>query len=189
MPDNLQELLDITANQFGLTEDDSLVSQQQARLALANVAAEMVRPLMEAVSRLLDGNADALRQISASIEAQNERMAALERVVKRRMPVTTTQVRYMNEAIRNRTHALLDGKDGIDGKAYTILARCIRRDVMVRCGIANLREMPEHEYGISMDQIRMWSDALVIRGVIREARDRVEAVLADAEQAAGVDGA
>lgn len=151
-------------------------------------ALDVVRPLMEAFSNLLAGNHDALVQVAKAIEMQNERMAALERAVKRRLPVTPVQARYMNEAIRNRTHALLDGKDGIDSKAYTKLARAIRRDVMVRCGVGSLRDMPDHEYSVSMDQIRMWSDALVIRNVIREARDRVEAAMADAEQAKGVDG-
>jgi len=161
---------------------------EQQEIQIAQATAEIMRPMMEAVAKLLTGNAEALQQIADALDMQNERIASLERTVKRRLPVTAVQVRYMNEAIKKRTHALLDGKDGIDGKAFTILARNIRRDVMIRCGIANLREMPDHEYSVSMDQIRMWSDALVIRGVIREARDRVEA-LANDEQSAGIDGA
>lgn len=187
MTDKLQETLSQAARDFGLMEgaESRFMQEHEAQIALARVASEMVRPLMEAVAKLLTGNVDALQQINDALNVQNERMAALERVVKRRLPVTSTQVRYMNDAIRNRARALLDGKDGIDGKAYTILSRHIRRDVQVRCGIASLREMPDHEYSVSMDQIRMWSDALIIRNVIREARERVE----DAEQSAGMDGA
>lgn len=166
-------------------DDISFPDQRDAGIAIA--AAEMVRPLMEAMSKLLTGNVEALQQINEALNMQNERMAALERVVKRRLPVTAAQVRYMNDSIRNRAHALLDGKDGIDAKAYTVLGRHIRRDVQVRCGITSLREMPDHEYSASMEQIEMWCNVIVIRDVIREARDRVE-VLADAEQSAGVDG-
>lgn len=154
----------------------------------AMVSADIVRPLLEAIAKMLSRNADALNQISDALNMQNERIAALERTVKRRMPVTAIQVRYMNEAIRKRTHALLDGKDGIDAKAYTKLGNAIRRDVLVRVGAASLREIPDHEYSASMDQIEMWSNVLIIRNVVREARDRVEA-LETSEQAAGVDGA
>jgi len=150
--------------------------------------AVILPPMMAEMMKLVESNISVMEKIRDALDMQNERIAYLERTVKRRMPVTAIQVRYMNEAIRNRTHALLDGKDGIDGKAYAKLARCIRRDVMVRCGVASLRDMPDHEYGVSMDQIRMWSDALVIRDVVKEARERVEA-MADTEQAAGVDGA
>lgn len=160
----------------------------EKRAAIATAAAEMVRPLMEAVSKLLSGNAEALQQITEALNMQNERMAALERTVKKRMPVTSVQARYINDAIKKRTHALLDDKQDIDTKAYAKLGRIIRRDVLVRCGVASLREMPEHEYSASMDQIAMWSNILVIRDVVWEARERVEA-MEGAEQTAGVDGA
>ena len=165
------------------------VQARERALAKKDHAATTMRPLMEAVAGLLEGNVTALNEIVAHMEMQNERIAALERTLKRRMPVTSVQVRYMNEAIRTRAHALLDGKDGIDNRDYTKLARLIRRDVMVRCGVSSLREMPDHEYSVSMEQIKMWSDALAIRNIMWEAQDRVEAETArTTEPAAGVDG-
>ena len=163
-------------------------AEKQQEIQVAQAAAEMVRPLMEAVAKLLTGNVDALQQIAGALDIQNERMAVLERTIKKRLPVTPAQIRYMNEAIRKRTHALLDGKEDIDAKAYTKLGNSIRRDVLVRCGAASLRELPDHEYSASMDQIETWNNVLVIRDVIWEARGRVEA-LAGAEQSAGMDGA
>lgn len=174
MPGNTDSAMERACVELGLSQGLPPTREEETQIAVARATAEMVRPLMESVAKLLTGNAEALQQITNALDMQNERMAALERAVKRRMPVTAIQVRYMNEAIRSRASALLDGKEGIDGKAYIKLARIIRRDVQIRCGVASLREMPEHEYGISMDQIRMWSDAPAIRGVIREARDRVE---------------
>lgn len=132
-------------------------AEKQQEIQVAQAAAEMVRPLMEAVAKLLTGNVDALQQIAGALDMQNERMAALERTIKKRLPVTPAQVRYMNEAIRKRTHALLDGKEDIDAKAYTKLGNSIRRDVLVRCGAASLRELPDHEYSASMDQIETWN--------------------------------
>jgi len=161
---------------------------EQQDIQIVQATAEIMRPLMEAVAKLLTGNVDALQQISNALDMQNERIAALERTVKRRFPVTAVQVRYMNEAIRKRTHALLDDKKDIDTKAYAKLGHIIRRDVLVRCGAASLRDIPEHEYSASMEQIEMWSNVLVIRDVVWEARERVEA-LENAEQVSGVDGA
>lgn len=151
------------------------------------VAAEEVRSIFETTVKLLGGYSETMQQVGQVLTMLNDRMEALERTVKRRLPVTSTQVRYMNEAIRKRTHALLDGKDGIDAQAYAKLGRIIRRDVLVSCGAASLREIPDHEYSASMDQIGMWNNVLALRDVVLEARERVETLEA-AEQAAGMDG-
>ena len=37
-----------------------------------------------------------------------------------------------------------------------------------------MHEIPKHEYSVAMSQISMWSDALVIRDHVKEARERYE---------------
>ena len=70
----------------------------------------------------------------------------------------------------------------------TKLGNAIRKDVLARYGIAGLREIPRHEYQVAMNQIGMWSNALTLRDIAREAREYVQAVEM-AGQASGVDGA
>lgn len=189
MQDNPQKAVGKTGYSGAMERYQGYLQEEtEYQAAIAAAAANLVRPLLESLTQMLSGNAAALGQIVEALAAQNERTEALERLIKRRLPVSPAQVRYMNEAIRNRTHDLLDGKDGLDKRAYTKLGNIIRRDVLVRCGAASLRELPEHEYSVSMEQIKMWSDALVIRDVMREARDRVESMEL-AKQSAGVDGA
>lgn len=190
MQDNLEKPVGETQYSGAIERYDEHLREEykEYQTAIVAAAADMMRPLIESVAKLLTGNVEALQQIAGALDMQNERMAALERTIKKRLPVTPAQVRYMNDAIRKRTHALLDGKEDIDAKAYTKLGNAIRRDVLVRCGAGSLRELPDHEYSASMDQIETWNNVLVIRDAIWEARDRVEA-MASAEQSAGVDGA
>ena len=40
--------------------------------------------------------------------------------------------------------------------------------------MAGLREIPRHEYQVAMNQINIWNNALVIRDIVKEARERTE---------------
>lgn len=50
----------------------------------------------------------------------------------------------------------------------------IRKAVLARYGIGNLREIPRHEYSVAMSQISLWNDVLAVRDVVKDARERME---------------
>lgn len=152
--------------------------------ALGGIITELMRPVMQTIGKMLENNTAALEQLSAAQSVQNDRLEALEKQIRLQTPVSSKQVSYLNDAIRARARDLLDKRDVDDAKATVKLGNAIRKAVLSRYGISNLREVPKHEYNVALQQIGMWSDALTVRDVVKEARGRA----ASAEQPAGTDG-
>ncbi len=143
--------------------------------ALSSAITEIMRPVIQSMGKLLQQNAEALERLAASQAVQNNRLEALEKQIRLQTPITTKQAQYLNDAIRNRARELLDKRELSGDKwAVTKLGNAIRKDVLARYGVAGLREIPRHEYQVAMNQIGMWSNALVIRDVVKEARERAE---------------
>lgn len=142
--------------------------------AIGEIITELMRPVMQTVGKLLENNTAALEQLSAAQSVQNDRLEALEKQIRMQTLVTAKQVTYLNGAVRSRARELLDKRGIDDRKAATKLGGAIRKAVLARYGIANLREIPKHEYSVAMSQISMWSDALLVRDIAKQARNRME---------------
>lgn len=141
---------------------------------LGEIIKELMRPVMGTIGKLLQDNASALEQLSAAQTIQNDRLEALEKQIRLQTPVTSKQVTYMNDAIKARARELLDKREIEDKKAITKLGNQIRKSVLARYGIGNIREIPKHEYTVAMSQIGMWNDVIAVRDVVREFRDKGE---------------
>lgn len=151
-----------------MTRDAALTADQ-----LGAAVAEIIRPVVMAMGKLLENNTAALNQLAATQSAQNERLEALEKQIRLQTPVTGKQAAYLNGAIRERARELLDKRGYADDtKAVTKLGTAIRKSVLARYGAAAMKEIPRHEYGVALSQIQMWQNALTVRDVIRTARDR-----------------
>ena len=143
--------------------------------ALSAAITEIMRPVIQSMAKLLQQNAEALDRLASAQAVQNNRLEALEKQIRLQTPITPKQAQYLNEAIRNKARELLDKRELSGDKwAVTKLGNAIRRDVLARYGISGIREIPRHEYPVAMSQIGMWSNALVIRDVTKEARERAE---------------
>lgn len=149
------------------------VTPEQAQ-ALPALIQQMMGPIVETMSKLLEHNAQALEQLAGTQKVQNDRLEALERQIRMNTPVTPQQVRFLNEAIRGRARELLSKREIEDAQAVRRLGSSIRRSVLVRYGVSALSEIPKHEYMVSMSQIVMWNDALLVRDCVRAARAREE---------------
>lgn len=141
---------------------------------LSHIITELMRPVMQTIGKMLENNTAALEQLSSAQSIQNDRLEALEKQIRLQTPVTSKQVTYMNDAIRQRARMLLDKKGIYDKKATTKLGNAIRYAVLSRYGISNLREIPKHEYNVAMSQIEIWSDVLTVRDIAKEAKERAE---------------
>ena len=144
---------------------------------LSHVIKELMRPVVEAMGKMLENNTAALEQLSAAQSVQNDRLEALEKQIRLQTPVTSKQVTYLNAAIKQRARILLDKKDIDDSKATTKLGTAIRKAVLSRYGIATMREIPKHEYNVAMSQIEIWNDVLIVRDVAKEAKKRLEEII------------
>ena len=141
---------------------------------IGQIITELMRPVMQTIGKMLENNTAALEQLSAAQSVQNDRLEALEKQIRLQTPVTSKQVTFLNDAIRQRARVLLDKKGIEDKKAVTKLGNAIRKAVLARYGIGNVREIPKHEYSVAMSQVEMWNDVLIVRDVAKEAREMVE---------------
>lgn len=157
------------------TEEMTLEMAELAPI-VGNLVAEMVRPVMKTVGKLLENNTAALEQLSATQAVVNDRLEALEKQIRLQTPVSSKQVTYLNDAIRHRSREHLS-KRSLEGdrKAVSRLGNQIRKSVLSRYGVATLREIPKHEYLVAMSQIEMWNDLIAILDVVKEARERENA--------------
>lgn len=166
------------------------------RQIMGELVAEFMRPIMETIGELLKNNAAALEQIAQAQAVQADRLGSLERDLRLRCHISNRQFNYLNAAVKGHARTLLDKYElADDAKAVRKLGEAIKRDVLARYGIGSMREIPEHEYSVARSQIDMWRDALTIRDIVKEARDRAkdavqvaDGTVGKAEQSAGADG-
>ena len=78
-----------------------MLTPEQAK-ALPLLIEQMMGPIVETMSKLLEHNAQALEQLAGAQKVQNDRLEALEKQIRLNTLVTPQQVRYMNDAIRAR---------------------------------------------------------------------------------------
>lgn len=137
---------------------------------LSAMVTELIRPIMETIGRMLENNTEAIERLADSQTIQSDRLEALEKQIRLQTPVTNKQAAYIGDAIRARARELLDKKDISDAKAVKKLGNHIRKAVLMRYGIAGVREIPKHEYSVALSQIAMWNDMLIIRDIVKEAQ-------------------
>ena len=136
--------------------------------ALSAIVKELIAPVMETIGRMLENNTEAIERLSSAQQIQNDRLEALEKQIRLQTPVTSKQAAYINDAIRQRARELLDRKDVSGDKAIRKLSNQIRKAVLMRYGVAGVREIPKHEYNVALNQVGMWNDMLVVRDIVRQ---------------------
>jgi len=140
---------------------------------IGKMVAEMVRPVMATVGKLLENNTAALEQLSSTQAVVNDRLEALERQIRLQTPVTSKQATYLNDQIRHRSKELLSKRNvESDKKAVTKLGNQIRKSVLSRYGVGTMREIPKHEYTVAMSAIDTWNDLIAVLEVVKEVRAR-----------------
>ena len=143
-------------------------------LLVANIMNQLMRPMLESISKLLKNNTEAMEQIATSQDVIRNRLDALEKQQRLQTPVTDRQARYLADGARDKARELLDKKGVQDKKAITKLSGMIKKSVLARYGVGSLREIPRCEYTVAMSQIETWMNALTVLDIVREARARME---------------
>lgn len=155
---------------------------------LATIVQQMIAPVMEQIGGILERTNQAMERIAATQQMMSSRISDLEKQVRLKTPLSRTQEKCVNDAIRARAKEILDGKEYAgDRKAVTKLSGAIRKAILARNGYGSLREYPAYDYETAMKQISMWNDLLTIREIVKEARSRA-GVSENAGQPAGADG-
>ena len=160
---------------------NEIINRQETALSTEQVQAisiavqGIVAPVMEQIGKILERNSQAMERIAASQQLMSARISELEKQVRLKTPMSRSQERHLNDAIRQRAREILDGKGcGDDKKAVNRLAGMIRKSVLARYGVDSLREAPAYDYEVAMEQAESWNDLMAIRDVVKEARQRAE---------------
>lgn len=167
--------------------EGSLLTEEQAGM-MSVIVKEMMAPVMEQIAGILERNNQAMERIAATQQMLSSRISDLEKQVRLKTPMSKSQEKYVNDAIRARARALLNNKGYADDrKAVTKLGTAIRKSVLTRYGVNSLREAPAYDYETAIQIVNGWNDLLVLRDVVKEAKKREEEVMAAAEPSADVD--
>ena len=139
---------------------------------LGMMLTRLLSPVLDAMGRMMRLNAEALDRMAATQKVMGDQVAALEKQVRLNTPVTPTQVRHCNDAIRRRARELLAKRElADDAKAVKALGGMIRKAVLARYGVGALHEVPKHEYSVALSLVATWNDALAVRDVVKKVRD------------------
>ena len=150
-----------------------MTTDTQALQALTVLIQQTMSPVLAQMAELLKNNTEAIQSLAAQEKIQTDRLNALEKEIRLLQPVTRTQVRYINDAMKARARDILSKKDLQDDKtAVKETVKAIKKSVLSRYGIAAVGDIPKHEYTVAMNQIGSWSDMLVLRDVAAKARKR-----------------
>lgn len=153
------------------------VDNEAREKGMRDMLHQILSPVFAALQQMTDHNNESFAQIATAMTIQSDRMDALEKQIRLATPVTPGQVRYINNEIRRRARELLAKKEAgyeDDTKAVAALGRLIRKSILVRYGIAALNELPRCEYSVVISQIGLYNDALAVRDIVKEVRQRAK---------------
>ena len=140
---------------------------------LAMAVQTMIAPVFEQFGAILERTNQAIERIAAANSMMNARITDLEKQVRLQKPVSRSQEKYINDAIRKRARELLDGKGfAEDKKAVTKLGGAIRKSILYRYGVSSLREAPAYDYETALEQVARWNDLMILKDITKEARIR-----------------
>ena len=148
------------------------LSKEQLNVVAA-VVTNVIAPVFQSLADMVNQNAQALERFAALQAQQNARMEQLERQMRLNTPVTSQQVRYINNAIREKATTLLNDKNVSDPAATKKLANVIRKALLVHYGVSATNELPKCEYSVVMDWVDRWFAPAKIRAIAQEVQERV----------------
>lgn len=142
---------------------------------ISTVVQQMMAPVMENMAKVLERNSAAMERIAATQTMMSTRISDLEKQVRLKTPLSKSQEKHINDAIKQRARELLEPKGCADNRrAVTKVGAHIRKSILSRYGVDSLREAPSYDYETAISQARGWNDMLVVRDVVKEAKKQAE---------------
>lgn len=157
-------------------EENNIIIPEEAPLSQTELAQtvgvlieQMMSPILQGMVTMIQQNTKAMEAIAEQQAAQSRKMDELERQLRFAVPVSSTQVRYINSAIRERARELLDKFDVRGKEDIARLGRIIRKSVLSRYGCGSVSEIPKCEYMSAIKAAETWMDTFQVRDVVRGA--------------------
>lgn len=136
----------------GREQEIALMTAQATTQAMMQVLA----PLLSGMNQM----SQMMAQTAQQMRLMQEDMANLHKALARDMPLTGTQARLLNAAIKERAAGVKD-KYGLNDEARLECAREIRKKLCRRWAVASVKEIPRSEYELALETIERFDESAV----------------------------
>ena len=89
-----------------------------------------------------------------------ESMASMHKAIEHSMPLTSTQARMLNAAIKERAAAVKE-KYALGDEARLDCMREIRKKLYRRWAVASVKEIPRSEYELALETVERFDESTI----------------------------
>jgi uncharacterized coiled-coil protein SlyX len=111
-----------------------------------------------------------MQRMADALASMNQRMGQLERQLRQLTPITSTQEKALGDKIKFRAQELQKSYN-LPGKAVSLIANAIRKDIKLEGGVRAIRELPRVEYPVYVDRIALWDDYAAMRAIKKTSKE------------------
>lgn len=122
-----------------------------------------VKDHADAIAATLGEMTASFRAMAVMLATTNERLAELEKEVRRLTKITPAQCKALNAEIRKRAVEVCAMHHAEGGEKSA--AAAIRKALHNTCGINNNRELPRTDYNVAVRQVHIWDDYKIMQGI------------------------
>lgn len=135
--------------------DEVMLRDDPRNMIQAEIITEAMRPFMAFMQEVVN-----------QMQAQTNRIEALEKQVRLNTPMTGAQVKYIKAGMKEKATELILDAGGKEKGTINKAARAIKTDVLRQFGAGNISEIPRHEYQACRNYIDSWTNRRLIRKLI-----------------------
>lgn len=117
---------------------------------------QLLAPMLTGMQQMTQMMAQTVQQMCA----MQESMASMHKVIEHSMPLTGTQARMLNAAIKERAAGIRD-KYALDDQARLECTREIRKKLCRRWAVSSIKEIPRSEYDLAMETVERFDESAI----------------------------
>ena len=144
-----------------LTEMTALTEREQ-KLALMTAQAT-TQGMMQMLAPMLNGMQQMTQMMAQTVQqmcTMQESMASMHKAIEHSMPLTSTQARMLNAAIKERAAAVKE-KYALGDEARLDCMREIRKKLYRRWAVASVKEIPMSEYELALETVERFDESAI----------------------------
>lgn len=138
------------------------LNEREQELALLTAQAT-TRDMMQILAPMLSGMQQMTQMMAQTVQqmcAMQESMASMHKTIEHSMPLTGTQARMLNAAIKERAAGIRE-KYALSDEARLDCTREIRKKLCRRWAVASVKEIPRSEYDLALETIERFDESAI----------------------------
>lgn len=143
--------------------NELMTTSQQSQIAVQQAVETAMAQYMAPMVATYNAMTEAMGQMAQSMRAMQESMDAMRKDAMWRTPLSGTQKRHLNAAIREKAEQTATRRR-LPPDSVKEATADIRKKLCRRWGVRSIGEIPACEYAAAMDTVGYWDDTdLVMR--------------------------